>query len=284
MAQNGSDSDYAIDCTINFATPTFNFAGKLTYLEKLIFITLIAVFGVVIILGNSLVIIAYQTSKKVREINFNFYIVNLAIVDLLIGTLSTPVNILSTVVHNQDQFRLYIFYGQFLTGASMFASATLQIAMSYDRYVLVTEPLKYRNHTSRRKTRKLVIFLWLYSAMAAVSSIVSHYILYSVSSSCFQFPLQEIVNIIFYIHNFLLPVTVLVTLNLLIFVKLSIRFRAYKRKTSVPTVSKSITGSRTYLKSEIYEKVELKYDYEHSSIKILQDNKTTEVSLDQVGS
>lgn len=279
MAENESDS--SVDCSVNFDTPTFNFAGKLTYLEKLTFTTLMAVVGATIVLGNSLVILAYKTSKKIRETHFNLYIMNLAIADFLIGILAPTVNILNTVSSIQQGLQTIIFYLQCLVGFFIFASASIQMVMSYDRYALVSDALKYRTLYSNRKARKFVIFIWLYSLVTSISSNAANQLLTTVSMSCFHFPVHNTVNVVLYVHNFIVPLTTIVTLNLVIFVKLKLRFNVYKLRTSVPTVSRNVDASIGRKQTGNAPNVDGTCANKNSCSKILKESTVLKLSSDQ---
>ena len=129
--------------------------------EKSMIIILIAIIGFAIVVDNRLVIAAYKWSNKIRQSHFNLYIVNLATADFFIGFISAPLHIYSLISVDEIGLLSPELYLQSFSGIFLFVSVLLQIAMSYDLYLLVTDALKHRRLSSKRKLGRRHIFMGL---------------------------------------------------------------------------------------------------------------------------
>ncbi|PIK43955.1 putative histamine H3 receptor [Apostichopus japonicus] len=226
-------------CNVEFTIEIPNTGSKLNQPEKLLIVTLFAIVGFFIVMGNGLVIIAYMTSKNIRRTHFNIYIVNLAIADFFTGFLAAPVQVFIILSGHKMGFLSISYYLQSLSSIFIFTSVSLQVAMSYDRYVLVTDAFAYRNMTSTKKTRNRVMFVWIYSALFSSSNNVCFHMLSILPKSCVQFPLHYIVAVAVLLQSYIIPLTAIGSLNLAIFIKLRIRSQMFRNKATAISLSKN---------------------------------------------
>lgn len=263
-------------CSINLTTVTSNFSTS-SFSDKIFFVTLITILGVFIAFGNGLVITSYFTNKHLRQPHFNIYIVNLAVADLFIGILAVPTNIFIVINDYQVAMVSPAFYLQTLSASCAYVSIYTQIAMSYDRYILVTDALKYRKQTSKRKAKSLVMFSWIYCITTSSITSASYHVFWMLPISCFKFPLHDIAGIVFFVHNYLLPLTILSALNLTIFIKLRIRSKMFRRKAAIPSISRFIIickGTNVAVKEPMAggEDLGIPDTWEKSEIKTREEN------------
>ena len=136
------------------------------------------VFCIVILSGNLLIIIAVIVDplKKLRT-PFSYFLVNLAVSDLVVGAVTMPV---SYVVH-QDEVTLFIpNYKVKLLHISYFIAATGSVlslgALSLDRYVAIRWPIRYRRRLSMLRCFAISIVIWLFSGSVSLIYLKTGYI------------------------------------------------------------------------------------------------------------
>lgn len=120
-------------------------------------------------IGNGLVIIAILIDpfKELRT-QFNFFVVNLAVADLMIGAIIDP---LTSWAHFQEANRVevrkeypgFVKFCHFAYFASVTASLLSLSALSIDRVIAVRFPLKYRCQVSFLRYGIGALFIWVLS-------------------------------------------------------------------------------------------------------------------------
>uniref|UniRef100_UPI0037E75C44 neuromedin-U receptor 1-like n=1 Tax=Semicossyphus pulcher TaxID=241346 RepID=UPI0037E75C44 len=120
------------------------------------------------VLGNSLtcmVILRY----RVMQTPTNFYLLSLAVSDLLVLLLGMPLE-LYEMLQNYP-FLLGeggCFFKTFLFETVCFASILNVTALSVERYVAVVHPLKVKHMTTRAHVKRVIFMLWVLSMVCAV--------------------------------------------------------------------------------------------------------------------
>jgi len=124
----------------------------------------LALFSLVTIVGNVLVIIAVTKEMYLRTVT-NYFIVSLAIADLMVGGIVMPFSI-SLELTNQTWFyggEWCDLWHSFDVLAST-ASILNLCVISLDRYWAITDPIAYPTKMSHCKVCLLIAFVWLCSA------------------------------------------------------------------------------------------------------------------------
>ncbi|XP_077991017.1 histamine H3 receptor-like [Glandiceps talaboti] len=110
--------------------------------------------------GNVLVIMAFSREKKLRTWS-NYYILNLSIADLLVGSFSIPLCV------------PYVLFGKWVLGPALcklwvFADYTLccsslfsVVLITFDRYCSVTRAIKYRTQNNLKTTIFKMSLAWI---------------------------------------------------------------------------------------------------------------------------
>ncbi|XP_052773591.1 octopamine receptor 1-like [Mya arenaria] len=122
---------------------------------------LFSLIDLAVVLGNSLVIAAVFTTRKLRTVT-NIFIVSLACADLLIGFAVLPFSISLEVdewLWGQVWCSMWLAIDVWLCTASILSLC----AISFDRYIAVTHPIKYPTIMSASRGRWLVASVWILS-------------------------------------------------------------------------------------------------------------------------
>ena len=136
-------------------------------LRKVAFIGVAALVTIATILGNILVIVAVFTERRLRKVG-NTFIVNLAVSDLLVGLVVTPV---ALVYHYHDRWRLGLVMCDIWISLDVIcctASIVNLCVISFDRYNAITRPLRYALKRTPKRAGLMTIFVWVYSLLLAV--------------------------------------------------------------------------------------------------------------------
>ncbi|XP_028434501.1 melanopsin-A-like [Perca flavescens] len=143
------------------------------------------VIGMLGITGNVLVMFAFYSNKKLRNLP-NYFIMNLAVADFLLAFTQTPVFFINCLykewVFGEMGCKMYAFCGAFFGITSMINL----LAISIDRYLVITNPLRAMHWCSKRRTTLAILIVWLYSFAWSLAPLVgwSSYIPDGLMTSC----------------------------------------------------------------------------------------------------
>lgn len=111
-----------------------------------VFETLIAILAVI---GNAAVVIVFLKQKTLQK-RINYYIVALALADLLVGLLGVPFTIMTSVGLPRN---LHACLANLSVQIALCAISNFcVVAVSIDRYCAVVLPIKHRINVSKRMT------------------------------------------------------------------------------------------------------------------------------------
>ncbi|KAA8592173.1 hypothetical protein FQN60_017628 [Etheostoma spectabile] len=129
------------------------------------------VIGTLGITGNALVMFAFYSNKKLRNLP-NYFIMNLAVADFLMAFTQTPVFFINSLykewVFGEIGCKMYAFCGALFGITSMINL----LAISIDRYLVITKPLQAIHWGSKRRTTLAIIMVWLYSFAWSLAPLV----------------------------------------------------------------------------------------------------------------
>ncbi|KAM8706019.1 hypothetical protein ACLKA7_010331 [Drosophila subpalustris] len=183
---NDSSHD-AIDETVPSLTP-FNYynesaaEAEWSHFYDLILswqgICLIAVFCtfiVVTVIGNTLVILAVLTTRRLRTVT-NCFVMSLAIADLLVGIFVMPP---AVAVHLTGSWQLgWVLCDIWISLDVLLCTASILslCAISVDRYLAVTQPLTYsRKRRSKRLALLMILIVWILALAITCPPILGWY-------------------------------------------------------------------------------------------------------------
>uniref|UniRef100_A0A671R5D3 Opsin 4xa n=1 Tax=Sinocyclocheilus anshuiensis TaxID=1608454 RepID=A0A671R5D3_9TELE len=122
----------------------------------------VAIIGAVGVIGNMLVMYAFFSNKKLRTPP-NYFIMNLAVSDFLMAITQSPIFFVNCMykewVFGEMGCKMYAFCGALFGITSMINL----LAISIDRYIVITKPLQAIRWTSGRRTLIIILLVWIYS-------------------------------------------------------------------------------------------------------------------------
>ncbi|XP_029564864.1 opsin 4xa [Salmo trutta] len=145
----------------------------------------VVVIGAVGVGGNALVMYAFFSNKKLRTPP-NYFIMNLAVSDFLMAVTQSPIFFVNCLykewVFGDTGCKMYAFCGALFGITSMINL----LAISIDRYIVITKPLQALHWTSKRRTSVVIVIVWLYSLAWSLAPLLgwSSYIPEGLMTSC----------------------------------------------------------------------------------------------------
>lgn len=109
--------------------------------------------------GNALVIWAVYYNKRLRSVT-NYYIVSLAIADMMVGMFAIPFSLATNAGLPHNNFYACLFTNSFvvaLTQSSIFGL----LAVALDRFFAVTRPFKYRRVATSKCAIMILLATWV---------------------------------------------------------------------------------------------------------------------------
>lgn len=168
-----------------------------------------------VLAGNVFVLFSIMKFKFLRTIT-NTFIASLSVADTLLGAITIPLYAAMYLNQeiNQIKYACVIKFASVIW--SMCSSLLSLVAISVDRYISITKPLKYEAVMTRRRARKIVISLWMYTIIVGIIPLFWNYFDERMDNPCIFFVI------------FPRPYTVFVT-YVSMFVSLVLSFYLYLR-------------------------------------------------------
>ncbi|XP_064830590.1 opsin 4xb [Oncorhynchus masou masou] len=145
----------------------------------------VCIIGTLGVTGNALVMFAFWSNKKLRNLP-NYFIMNQAVSDFLMAFTQSPIFFINCLykewIFGEYGCKMYAFCGALFGITSMINL----LAISIDRYLVITQPLKALGRSSRRRTTLAILMVWLYSFAWSFAPLIgwSSYIPEGLMTSC----------------------------------------------------------------------------------------------------
>lgn len=158
-----------------------------------VFLVLIMVFAVV---GNILVILAFKCCSRLRRVT-NYFVVSLAVTDILVAVVSMPVWV-AYIISGPQLFERKSPLHMLWTGTDIMvslASIWHLTCVSIDRYLCITGPLYYHVRMTSKRAIVIISAIWVSSiVIACVGS---------------QFWVYHIYTLVIVLLNYAIPVIII---------------------------------------------------------------------------
>lgn len=150
--------------------------NKIAFTSSTVTVSTIALAVVMVfaLLGNTLVCFAFYRSTNLRCVT-NVFIVSLAMTDILVASVSIPIWL---VIQNTECINTYQLCDPILMAFwkcldILFSTASIMnlCAISCDRYIAITSPLRYSQIITKTRAMIALICLWSYSITIATINI-----------------------------------------------------------------------------------------------------------------
>ena len=135
---------------------------------KMVYLFLCVILGVI---GNSVVIIAILRNKKLQTVT-NYFVFNLAIADLLFTVCGVPTIISTTIAQKWLLGSIVCDAVGFLNSLFCTTSIWTLVMISINRYFNVAKANEIKNLYTRKKTVKIIICVWIFSAIASFPPLI----------------------------------------------------------------------------------------------------------------
>nr|XP_046181053.1 alpha-1A adrenergic receptor-like [Oncorhynchus gorbuscha] len=128
-------------------------------------------FIVFAIVGNILVILAVVTNKHLRTPT-NYFIINLAIADLLLGTTVLPVSATLEILNYWVFGRVFCDIWAAVDVLCCTASIMSLCVISIDRYIGVSHPLQYLSIVTEKRALLAMLGVWVLSVVISIGPLL----------------------------------------------------------------------------------------------------------------
>ncbi|XP_070188356.1 tachykinin-like peptides receptor 99D [Littorina saxatilis] len=141
----------------------------LPWWQQLFFYIIFVAMFVVAAGGNTIVIWIVLAHKRMRTVT-NYFLINLAVADVMISLLNTPFNFLYNMYQDWWFDRAYCKFSSFISTCTISASVLTFMAIAIDRYIAIIHPLRPR--LTGRIVLTIIVGIWLASILLALPNII----------------------------------------------------------------------------------------------------------------
>ncbi|XP_073831175.1 dopamine D2-like receptor isoform X2 [Musca autumnalis] len=277
FANNFSSYEYRPNCSSFLGGNLTNNLTSLCYegpteVTRNYWALILIVFPIFTLFGNILVIMSVFRERSLQTVT-NYFIVSLAIADLLVAVVVMPfaVYALVNVTWGLPYFAcdFYIAMDVICSTSSIFNL----VAISVDRYIAVTQPIKYAKHRNSRRVCLTIIMVW------AISAAIGSPIVLGLNNTPDRDPsLCMFYNTDFIVYSslssFYIPCIIMVFLYWNIF--MALRSRARKQRAArKPHLSELTGGSVIENIAQTRRLAETALDSSRQGVRIMPDEPAT---------
>ncbi|XP_041477562.1 alpha-1A adrenergic receptor-like [Lytechinus variegatus] len=215
-----TSSDLFLDSTTNATNGTLVYnIPRLIISSALLLIIIMAV-----IFGNILVLLAVLMERKLRTVT-NYFIFNLAVADLLLGTLVLPFSGTLEVISYWPFGQKFCDVWAAVDVLCCTASIISLCVISIDRYIGVTRPLKHKLIVTPRRALLVIVLVWILSFAIAVGPLFGWR---PDKDNPLQCPLSDSIDYVFFSvsGSFYIPLIVIIVLYIRIYQTVSGEYKS----------------------------------------------------------
>ena len=134
---------------------------------EMVFWILYGIAGIVILTGNLFTFLVFVATKRLRQSYMNIFLVSLAVADIMMAVFVVPGY---AVFCNGCKYVLSK-HCWFMAGLKdiAFGGTVLNLAaISFDRFLAVLRPLRYRSYMTKGSVRLILVGVWVFSSIIAL--------------------------------------------------------------------------------------------------------------------
>ena len=169
MLENYNQTIFSL--TSNTTKPFINATLALPLVQAILVGTLMTSIVMGAILGNILVIASVASNRNLQTIT-NFYLVSLAMADLLVATLVMPIAIVVQITGRWWLGVIACDINVLLDVMLCTASILNLCCISLDRYFAITKPLEYSTKRSKQLALIMICITWIVAALVSCPPIL----------------------------------------------------------------------------------------------------------------
>ncbi|XP_050447150.1 5-hydroxytryptamine receptor 1 [Cataglyphis hispanica] len=136
---------------------------------------------IVIVSGNVLTILAIAWARKLRNVISNYFILNLAVADLLVGV-TLPYHLAFYVDQSLNSNKTLCISLFVIIGLACGGSICNLIAIAIDRYIAIVYPLRYNAYATRKRVLIIIAIIWTF--VISVYSIPIYWNCFETAKKC----------------------------------------------------------------------------------------------------
>lgn len=136
---------------------------------------------IAIVLGNVLTILAIAWARRLRNIVSNYFILNLAVSDLMVGV-TLPYHLafyVDSMLHRNKSVCISRFV---MISLACGGSIYNLIVIAIDRYLAIVHPLSYNAYATKRRVLLIIVIAWI--CTMGMSSIPIYWNCFDISQPC----------------------------------------------------------------------------------------------------
>ncbi|XP_022802227.1 octopamine receptor 1-like [Stylophora pistillata] len=138
---------------------------KKAELHVILLCSVVLILAAIIVAGNSLVIASVISNRRLQT-KTSAFITSLAVCDLIIGLVLMPLIVVSNTVGPAVQNGLdYCHVTISVAVMLMFNSVANLGAVTFDRFLAVVVPLRYKSIMTKRVIVPIIVFVWIFSTV-----------------------------------------------------------------------------------------------------------------------
>nr|XP_057938326.1 trace amine-associated receptor 13c-like [Doryrhamphus excisus] len=218
--------------------------------EGLLFTVLLSIICIFTVVLNLLVIISISHFRQLHTPT-NLLLLSLAVSDFLVGLLVWPGDIyMRTSCWTLGDALCFLY--NFMSFVIMFVSVGNMVLISADRYVAICDPLHYNTKVTVKRVQLCVCLCWFFSFVYCSIILKDQLVHPGKYISCYGecvFVIDYYAGVVDIVVNFILPLSIIITLYMRVFVVAVSQARAMRSHVTSVTIQYSVKAKKSELKA-----------------------------------